>query len=165
MNLKLTPVANEPPPRPIFVSPRLPISPAKLRSTRHAHLHTTLDFIGMCASLLCAVHCFVAPIVLVINPIFSWIRISRKMDIVFLAVAVVVGLCGCLVSLRQHKDYTPLCLMIAGLSVNSIGRYASMSLGPFWALTLILAGPLLMSYGLWMNHQLCRCKAERRITS
>jgi|ERR1051325_3716047 hypothetical protein len=138
-----------------FCSPA-PLSVPKEKS--HSHAHAALDAVGMYSSMLCAIHCLVAPIVLVINPIFSWLRLSRKVDMIFLTVAVVVGLSGCLLSIRNYKNYTPLWLMLSGLAANSVGRFAGATMGPFFATSLILVGPLLMGYALWMDRQLCRHK-------
>ncbi len=99
----------------------------------------------------------VLPIVLIFFPVMSWIHWSRIMDAVAIGVAALFGLGGCLLSLRLHGDARPLCLVLAGLVLNGTGRFAAPQLGPFLAQTLIIAGPMLMAYGLWKDRRLCQC--------
>jgi hypothetical protein len=79
------------------------------------------------------------------------------MDAVVLGVAAVFGLGGCLLGLRHHHDMLPLGLVLVGLMLNATGRFAATSLGPYIAQTLIIAGPMLMAYGLWRDRHLCKC--------
>jgi hypothetical protein len=122
-----------------------------------AHAHARLDRLGIWLSALCAVHCMVMPIVLILFPVMSWIRWSRAMDATAITAAAVLGLGGTLLSLRQHHDLRPLGLVLGGLTLHLVGRFAARFLGPFLSQTLIIAGPMLMGYGLWKNRQLCRC--------
>jgi hypothetical protein len=121
------------------------------------HTHAKLDRLGIWLSAICAVHCMVVPIVLIFFPVMSWIHWSRIMDAIVLGVAAVFGLGGCLLGLRHHHDMIPLGLVLAGLVLNATGRFAAASLGPYLAQTLVIAGPMLMAYGLWRDRQLCKC--------
>lgn len=112
----------------------------------------------MWLSALCAVHCAAMPVVLVFLPVVSWIRWSRTMDMVALALSTLFGVFGCLLAFRRHQTATPLCLVIAGLLLNGTGHWMQPRLGPVASQTLIIAGPLLMAYGLWRDRQLCQCK-------
>lgn len=126
------------------------------------HAHARLDRFGMWLSAACAVHCMVMPIVLISFPVMTWIHWSRAMDAVALGAAAVFGLGGCLLSLRQHRDPRPLSLVLGGLAINGVGRFAALALGPFLSQTLIITGPMLMAYGLWGNRRLCRCAGPAR---
>jgi hypothetical protein len=106
--------------------------------------------VGLCASALCAVHCMVMPFVLAAQPLFHWFRISRAADNALLTLAAVVGLIVCLRNLRQHRDLGPLTLMFVGLAAVGFGRFFA------WP-PLIIGGPLVMAYGLWLNRRLCAC--------
>ncbi len=124
------------------------------------HTHVKLDRLAFWLSAICAVHCMVIPIVLILFPVVTWIHWSRIMDVVALSVAAVFGLGGCTLSLRHHRDFSPLSLVITGLMLNATGRFASSHLGPFLAQTLIVGGPLMMAYGLWKDRRLCRCSCR-----
>jgi hypothetical protein len=121
------------------------------------HTHAKLDRLGIWLSGICAVHCMIVPIVLIFFPVMSWIHWSRVMDAVVLGVAAIFGLGGCLLGLRHHHTATPLALVIIGLTLNTLGRFEAVYLGPFVAQTLVIAGPMVMAYGLWRDRQLCRC--------
>jgi hypothetical protein len=123
----------------------------------HIHTHAKLDRLGIWLSAICAVHCMVVPIVLIFFPVMSWIHWSRIMDVIVLSVAAIFGLGGCLLGLRHHRDAVPLCLVLLGLALNATGRFAAFRLGPLLSQTLIIAGPMMMAYGLWRDRQLCKC--------
>jgi MerC mercury resistance protein len=109
-----------------------------------------MERIGFCASALCAVHCVVMPFVLAAQPLFHWFRISRAVDNALLALAAGVGVVVCVQSCRQHRDLGPLALLLVGLTAIGIGRYLALP-------SLIMGGPLVMAYSLWLNRRLCAC--------
>ena len=109
-----------------------------------------LERLGLCASLLCAIHCMVMPVMLAAQPLCHSFRISRVLDNAMLGLAVVVGLIVCLRNWRQHRDGGPLALLLVGLAAVGCGRYFG------WP-PLIIGGPLVMAYGLWLNRRLCAC--------
>ena len=112
----------------------------------------TLERISLCASILCAVHCVVMPLVLIAQPLFQWFRVSRVVDNGLLALAAVVGVVVCLRNRQQHRDLGPLTLLLIGLAAVVFGRFF------IWR-PLIIGGPLVMAYGLWLNRRLCACPA------
>jgi hypothetical protein len=138
---------------------RAPLQPLGHEHVGH-HTHAKLDRLAFWLSGVCAVHCMVMPIVLIFFPVMTWIHWSRMMDVIAISVAAVFGLGGCILSLRYHRDFVPLVLVITGLTLNATGRFASVSLGPFLAQTLVVGGPLLMAYGLWRDRRLCRCSCR-----
>jgi hypothetical protein len=113
-----------------------------------------LERIGLCASFLCAVHCMVMPLVLAAQPLFHWFKISRVADNAMLTLAASVGLMVGWRGLRRHRDFGPLVLLFVGLTAVGIGRV-------FVVPALIMGGPLVMSYALWLNRRLCRCETCR----
>jgi MerC mercury resistance protein len=144
---------------PIAEAPRLPLRPLSACNAP-VHAHAKLDRLGIWLSAACAVHCMVMPIVLVFFPVMAWIHWSRIMDAAALGVAAVFGLGGCVLSLRHHRDVTPLSMVLAGLMLNGTGRFAASHLGPFLSQTLVIAGPMVMAYGLWRDRRLCRCSGH-----
>jgi hypothetical protein len=109
-----------------------------------------LERVGLCASALCAVHCVVMPFVLAAQPMFHWLRVSRLVDNAMLTIAVVVGVIVCLRNYRRHRDFGPTALLLGGWAAVLSGRY-------FVLPALIVGGPLVMAYGLWLNRRLCAC--------
>ena len=124
------------------------------------HTHAKLDRLGMWLSAICAVHCAVVPVLQTFLPVLmlmKWIRWSRTMDIVTIGVAAIFGLGGCLLGLRHHRNFAPIRLVIAGLLLNITGRFGAVYLGPYVTPSLLVAGAMVMAYGLWRDRQLCRC--------
>jgi hypothetical protein len=62
-----------------------------------------------------------------------------------------VGLIVCLQNFPRHRDFGPVTLLLGGLVAIGCGRYFA------WQ-PLIMSGPLVMAYGLWLNRRLCACK-------
>ena len=88
------------------------------------HAHTKLDRVGIWISAACAVHCMVMPVVLVIFPLLAWARWTRKADLTVFIGAACIGLFTCLLSLRHHREWAPLSLVVAGIVI-----YVSVQLG------------------------------------
>jgi hypothetical protein len=144
---------------PIAEAPRSPLRPFGACDAP-VHTHAKLDRLGMWLSTICAVHCAVVPVVQIFFPVLlmmKWIRVSRTMDIVTLSVAAAFGLGGCLLGLRHHRNFTPFRLVITGLLLNIAGRFGSVYLGPYVTPSLLVAGALVMAYGLWRDRQMCKC--------
>ena len=141
-------------------SERISLKPLGYSDPPRPHAHAKLDRLGMWFSIVCPVHCLVMSIVLIFFPVISWISWSSKLDVMALSIGAVFGLGGCLLSLRQHRDLRPLCLVVAGLALNAVGRFARLQLGPHLSLILIVDGPLLMAYGLWKDRRLCQCSGH-----
>ena len=97
------------------------------------------------------------PLVLMSGALFSWIGLSRKTEWVLLAVSASIGLTGCLMSLRRHRDFTPLSLLLAGVLLTLGARLGNSMLGLFLTMTLVVAGPLMMAYALWLDRRCCGC--------
>ena len=126
--------------------------------TSETHIHARLDRVGIWFSMICAVHCMIMPIVLVLNPVLYLIRWSRTADVIVLGLAAGIGLTSCCLGFRHHRNPSPLLLVLAGVLMNGTGRLAGEAIGPLIAQTLIIAGPLLMAYGLWKDRRICKCK-------
>ena len=148
------------------LKPRTGSTPCWLRpvdghaTARPRHTHARLNRAARWRSALCAVHCMVMPVVLVFFPVVTGIHWSRIMDTPAPGVPAVFGLGGCRLSLRHHRDMTPLCLVLAGLVLNGTGRVADLQLGQVSSQMLIIDGPLAMAYGLWRDRRLCRCNCS-----
>ena len=130
------------------------------------HTHAKLDRLGIWLSAICAVHCAVVPVAQIFFPVLlmmKWIRWGRAMDVVTIGVAVVFGLGGCLLGLRHHHNLVPLRLVMAGLLLNVIGRFGWRYLGPYVTPSLLVAGALVIAYGLWRDRQLCKCKIHGQV--
>jgi hypothetical protein len=127
------------------------------------HAHAKLDRLGIWLSAVCAVHCAIVPVAQIFFPVLmmmKWMQRSRTMDIVTIGVAAVFGLGGCILSLRHHRNLLPLCLVMAGLLLNVVARIGWNYFGPYLTPSLLVAGALVMVYGLSRDRRLCRCSCR-----
>ena len=137
-----------------------PIAPCS-HGPHAPHAHAKLDRFGIWISTICAIHCLLMPFVLAIFPLLVWVHWTRRADLAVFTVAALIGLLTCILSLRHHREWTPLNLVIMGIVLNSTGRFAGVYLGSLIAQTLLVSGPLLMGYGMWRNQRLCaRCRHQ-----
>ena len=130
-------------------------------------LGVRLSRAGSIITLVCAVHCALTPLVVLVLPFlaaqyggaFSGVVdsvFSPAMEWVFLCVIVVIAGGGVLVTYPLHRDHRPTTLTMAGfvtlLSVRLVGGEGS---------SLELAGSLigasLIAWGGFVNRSLCRC--------
>ena len=86
----------------------------------HSH-HGWLDFLAISMSFICAIHCLLTPVAVVLFPILAtsiWVKHDFHLWMIFLVLpttATAVFL-GC----RKHKDKAILILSISGLSLLTI---------------------------------------------
>jgi hypothetical protein len=143
---------------PAATEERVSLRPPGTAAPAVPHTHAKLDRLGIWLSTACAIHCMVMPIILISFPVMSWIRWSRMADIIAISVAAVFGLGGCLLSIRHHRTFGPLCLVVTGLTMNAVGRFAAAQLGSYLGQFLVITGPLVMAYGMWKDRRLCTCR-------
>jgi len=86
------------------------------------------------------------------------------MDIATLSVAAIFGFGRLPAWLRHHRNFTPVRLVIAGLLLNITGRFGSVYLGPYVTPSLLVAGAMVMAYGLWRDRQLCKLHESRPLS-
>lgn len=124
-------------------------------------LQPSLDKLGICLSVLCALHCAVLPITITLFPIIASSIIADEVVHKMLLWAVLpLGMLAFLFGCRKHKDFKILALGVLGMS----GLLLSLLFGHhYWGETgeklgTVLSG-LLLALGHFKNHQLCQ-KAE-----
>ena len=123
---------------------------------------------GSIISLVCAVHCALTPLVLLVLPLLAahygggidvafGAVFSHSSEWVFLGVIVVIAGFGVLATYPVHGDGRPVALTVIGfltlLSVRLWGEHAS---------TLEITGDILgasiIAWGGFLNRSLCRCQ-------
>ena len=117
-----------------------------------------LDIIAISVSGLCAVHCLLTLLALILFPILSGTLIAsedfhRFLIWVILPTSALAIVLGC----RRHKDAAVLWLGIAGLSLLILsGYWAHAWLGEWGERLLTLCGGVIMAAGHVRNYRLCR---------
>ena len=123
---------------------------------------------GSIISLVCAVHCALTPVVLLVLPLLA-AQYGGTMDVAFgavfsnsfewvlLGVIVVIAGFGVLATYPMHGDGRPVALTVIGfltlLSVRLWGEY-----GSTLEITGDVLGASIIAWGGFLNRSLCRCQ-------
>ena len=111
---------------------------------------STLDRVGISASLLCAIHCAALPLLLGVLPVIGLnFLLHGVFEAVMISLAAVVGGWSLGHSFRTHRLRTPLLLLIGGicvLGVNLLGHeFGPDSLEWLHPLVAVLGGGLIVT--------------------
>lgn len=118
---------------------------------------STLDQLGMTASVACAIHCAVLPFFITTLPLWgleflahSWVELSM----IFLSL--IIGICALISSFPKHRKPIPILVLIIGFALIATGHYTFESLEavliPIGGLTIAIAHYLNWKYSRSCNH-------------
>ncbi len=126
----------------------------------------SLDTIGIGASLLCAVHCALLPLLLTVLPLMgSHVLGNEKLEYGLLSFSFGIG-CWSLGRgyFRQHRRIAPLLIFTAGFALLLGGHFGFA--GGFWEPVIIFAGAAGVTGAHILNLQRCRqCNTTKRHTA
>jgi len=117
-----------------------------------------LDILAISISGLCAVHCLLTPLVLILFPVFAGTVLEgegfhQMLLWVILPTSGLALLLGC----RRHKDWNVLLLGGVGLSLLILAAFFAPEWAGEWGERLLtLFGGAIMSVGHVRNYRLCR---------
>lgn len=115
-----------------------------------------LDRVGAMASLICAVHCAIMPLIVTLLPLLglSFLADSR-VEWALVGLSAVLGVTSLCLGYREHRSRRALGVLGAGLSLLALGRILEgMHIGP-WGVPLVVLGGLLMAGAHLLNRKLC----------
>jgi hypothetical protein len=115
-----------------------------------------IDKAGMIASAVCAIHCIISPILLVVISFYS-LRAGLNQDAewLFVGVSIMLGTVGLLPSyLRVHRQTTALGVFACGSALILLGKLV-VPLGDIEAV-LVIMGALMIAAAHATNRFLCR---------
>lgn len=121
-----------------------------------------LDKVGITASLICAIHCSLLPIFIVIFPIFSLSLFATE---TFEWVFLIISLCLCIASLcfgfKKHKSFKAFsfagmgfALLVIARMFNDHHKHKEFEFDTFNLILLI--GGLLVATSHYINNLLCK---------
>jgi uncharacterized membrane protein HdeD (DUF308 family) len=122
-----------------------------------------LDKIGIYASLLCAIHCAIMPLIVVILPILTIsLFVTETVEWLLLISAFIVGISSLCLGFKKHKSKKVFPLLSAGFILILIGKiyHNHNFLYQFNYLNLIMIlGGILITFSHYINNKLCNsCK-------
>ena len=122
-----------------------------------------LDKIGMFSSLICAIHCTILPIVLILFPVFSVSLLTHHtFEWVMLILTLILGLSSLCFGYKKHRSLKALSLLSVGIFLLLIGKlshehYLHNNKFEFDIYNAILGlGGILISASHWLNNKLCK---------
>ncbi|HRG22017.1 MAG TPA: MerC domain-containing protein [Saprospiraceae bacterium] len=81
-----------------------------------------LDFAGMAASAICAIHCMAMPLILSLGVAHSGhLFHDHTFDIAVIAIGIVIASISLISDFKKHRSFFPLGLVIVGFSVLTYG--------------------------------------------
>lgn len=113
------------------------------------------DLVGISTSTLCAIHCLVFPVLVMLGSISGYgIVHNHRIENVIIAISAVIGLSSLIPSwLSHHRKSTPLYVMAAGFVLIVFSRLTvSNQLETF----LTTLGASALAFAHYLNWKLCR---------
>lgn len=111
--------------------------------------------LGISASLVCAIHCALMPLLISSLPLFGVNLIENIwVEIVLLVLAFVVGFYSLWHGYRKHHHRViTLFVFSAGISLFVVHQFIDV---PYYGITLILPGVIAVLSAHYLNYRLCR---------
>ena len=130
--------------------------------------HPDLDKAGAVASLTCAVHCAVMPLVVTLLPLVGLTFLAdERVEWGLLAVSATLGVSSLCFGLREHGSRRALIILAVGLSLLALGRISEEREWGRWAVLVVVAGGCTVAASHLLNRHLChtcrRCRLEEKI--
>lgn len=118
-----------------------------------------IDQLGMCASVLCIIHCIALPVFLILgmDSMLMWVG-QESSELILIGFSLVFGLLSAAGGYIRHKQHFIPVLFVAGFLLLVNGE----SVGHAWvSLYLSISGALLIAYAhvqnlKWKRHALAR---------
>jgi hypothetical protein len=122
-----------------------------------------LDKAGMVASITCAVHCMIMPLVITLLPIFGLsLFATEEFEWILLMISAMLGITSLCFGFRKHKSFKAFSFLGIGLTFLVIGRLAHEHVSHFRVfifdiyLLFLVAGAILVALSHWLNNKLCK---------
>ena len=121
-----------------------------------------LDKAGMIASVTCAIHCMIMPLIITLLPIFGLsLFATEEFEWILLIISAILGVTSLCFGFKKHKSYRAFSFLGIGLSLIVIGRlmheHVERVNGFHFDLYLIflVIGAILVATSHWLNNRLC----------
>ena len=118
------------------------------------------DKMAMSLSLLCALHCLVSPLIIVMLPSLAALQFDGEAFHLWMVLAVIpTSIYALTMGCKRHKHYRLLCLGLLGLLFLLSALLAGEELiGDFWEKALTVIGAATIALGHYWNYRLCQSR-------
>jgi MerC mercury resistance protein len=111
-----------------------------------------LDKIGICVSLLCAVHCAMLPLIITLLPLIGFKFLANEyFEMAIIASSLLIGYTSLRGSYRKHYNSKPLIIITQGFMVIFIGK---IFVATHYEWLFLTAGGLLIATAHFYNSRL-----------
>ena len=121
-----------------------------------------LDKAGMIASITCAIHCMIMPLVITLLPIFGLsLFATEEFEWILLMISAMLGIISLCFGFRKHKSFKAFSFLGIGLTFLVIGRLAHEHISHFHIfefdiyLLFLVIGAFMVAFSHWLNNKLC----------
>lgn len=120
------------------------------------------DRVGFAASLVCALHCALLPILVALVPATSlgmagWVDFDQG----FVVFATLLGLTTLTLGYRRHRAFHALALLLPGLGMVWLASFTALHNHSVAHWSLMVAGGTLLALGHFVNLQLTHAATRR----
>jgi hypothetical protein len=117
----------------------------------------TLDKVGATASLLCAIHCALMPLVITLLPLvgLSFLADSR-VEWALIALSATLGVTSLCLGYREHRSRRALGVLGAGLGLLALGRIMEQYSTTPWGVPIVVLGGVTIAGAHLLNRLLCQ---------
>lgn len=127
-----------------------------------------LDDAGAAASLTCAIHCAMMPLVVTLLPLVGLTFLAdERVEWGLLALSASLGISSLCFGFREHGSRRALVILTVGLSLLALGRISEERQWGWWAVPVVVAGGCTVAASHLLNRRLCRtcrrCRLEEKI--
>ncbi len=122
-----------------------------------------LDKAGAAASLTCAVHCALMPVVVTLLPLLGLSFLAdERTEWGLLGLSALLGLSSLCLGFREHRSRRALAVLAVGLTVLALGRVTEEHRVGAVGVVLVVLGGCIVATSHFLNRRLCHsCRACR----
>lgn len=115
----------------------------------------SLDKVGATASLVCAMHCALMPLVVTLLPLLGLAFLAdERVEWALVGFSAAIGIISLCWGYRVHRSRRALAILAVGLGLLAAGRIAERREEP-WGVALVVAGGVGVAASHLINRRLC----------
>jgi hypothetical protein len=150
-----------------YTPPTVEVSRVSPSPPTSKHPTDTLDTVGASASLLCAIHCAILPLIITVLPLIGLQVLAESwVEWALVCLAAVVGVSSLCFGYREHRSLRALIVLGVGLTLMITGRLVEHFEVGEWGVPVLVLGGLTIAGSHLLNRKLCHdCRACTPATS
>lgn len=121
-----------------------------------AAINRRLDRAGATASLACAIHCALMPLVITLLPLFGLAFLAdNRVEWALVGGSAILGSTSLCLGYREHGNRRALAVLAVGLGLLAAGRIAESQKAGAWGVAIVVIGGVMVAASHLINRKLC----------